>query len=238
MVLDALTPHTCIGAKGVVKRVDKNAMTEESYRAFWRALDSLSNLEGLNPFTALSIELLALTGNRRGEIVNIKMEHIDLTKQEIVIPEHKNSHRDTEVGDPLHIHYKNGSPIEEIIHKARKLRMARGITVERSPFLFPSLDQYGNVRYATIYRGMESQWHKMQEAEPILKDFRLKDLRSGWISLGVNTLNIKKSVIAKANGREDVVVMDKHYVADPEAEEAEEAHDNVASAIAKLGNGS
>jgi integrase len=230
--------NPCIGVKGVAKRVDKNAMTEKSYCAFWRALNSLSNHTGCNPFTTLALELLALTGNRRDEIAKIQIEHINLEKREIVIPEHKNSHRDTESGDPLYIHYKKGSPIDNIIQKSRRMRFDRGITIEKSPFIFPSLDQYGNVRSSTIYRGMEWQWRKMQEAEPILKDFRIKDLRSGWISFGVNTLNIKKSVIAKANGREDVILMDKHYVADPEIEEADAAHDSVASAIAKLGDGS
>ena len=228
--------NPCIGVKGVTKRVDKNAMTETSYRAFWRALESLANHAGCNPFTGLALELLALTGNRRDEIAKIQIEHINLERREIVIPEHKNSHRDTEAGDPLYIHYRKGSPIENIIQKTRRMRLERGITIEKSPYLFPSLDQYGNVRSSTIYRGMEWQWRKMQEAEPILRDFRIKDLRSGWISFGVNTLNIKKSVVAKANGREDVVLMDKHYVADPEIEEANAAHDSVASALAKLGD--
>ena len=230
--------NPCIGVKGVTKRVDKNAMTEDSYRAFWCALKTASHEVGRNPFAGLALEMLALTGNRRSEIAKIQIEHINLDKREITIPEHKNSHRETQAGDPTFIRYQKDSPIDKIVQKARRLRFDRGITIEKSPYLFPSMDQYGNVRSSSVYRGLERQWSKMQEAEPILKDFRIKDLRSGWISFGVNTLNIKKSVIAKANGRADVVTMDKHYVADPEVEEANRAHDRVASSIANLGIGS
>ena len=230
--------NPCIGVKGVTKRVDKNAMTATSYRAFWRALDAVSQHVGCNPFTGLALEMLALTGNRRSEIAKIQIEHINLEKREITIPEHKNSHRETEAGDPMIIRYQKDSPIDKIIQKARRMRFDRGITIEKSPYLFVSADQFGNVRSSSVYRGLEHQWRKMQEAEPILKDFRIKDLRSGWISYGVNTLNIKKSVVAKANGRGDIAIMDKHYVADPEVEEADRAHDRVASSIANLGIGS
>ena len=85
---------------------------------------------------------------------------------------------------------------------------------------------------------MTKMTNEIRKAEPLLEKQPPKILRTDWVTRGVNDLGISKHVIAKANGREDVVVMDKHYVADTEAEEAEEAHDNVGSAIAKLGNGS
>ena len=82
---------------------------------------------------------------------------------------------------------------------------------------------------------MDWQGKKIRKLEPTLAEHRMKDLRAAWVSYGVNTLKLEKDIIAKANGRSDVGTMDRHYLAAPDTREA---FNSVASAIAKLGNGS
>ncbi len=105
-------------------------------------------MEQCNQFIPLALELLALSDNRRGEIAKIQLDHIDFGKREIVIPEHK-TNTDGE-GTPLYIPYKEGSPIEKIVNKAISLRNELNISIEDSPYLFPSMEQYGNVRRKSL----------------------------------------------------------------------------------------
>jgi len=48
----------------------------------------------------MAIEMMALTGFRKGEIANIQIDHIDRESRMITIPEHKNSHKKGEGGEP------------------------------------------------------------------------------------------------------------------------------------------
>jgi integrase len=227
-------PNPCALVDGVTKRVDKNTLDDEGYRAFWRGLEKLSNIEQCSPFIPLALELLALSGNRRGKISKIQLQHVDLEKREIIIPEHKTNANGE--GAPLYIAYRESSSIETIVNKAISLRNELDISIEDSPFLFPPVDQYGNVgKNFTIYRGMDWQWKRMQKFEPALADARMKDLRSSWVTFAVNTLNLEKDVVAKANGRSDIGTMERHYLAAPDTYQA---FNNIASGIAGLRNGS
>jgi integrase len=202
------------------KRVDKRPLNQEAYIALQRGLDTVSKFEGRNPFIVLAIEMMALTGFRKGEIANIEIDHIDQESKVITIPKHKNSHKKGQAGEPLYIPFKTGSRIDLILKKARKMRFERGISKQLSPYLFPSIDRLGNVKKTTVYRGIGARWDEIRKVEPILKKHRPKDLRAGWVTCGVNDLKIEKHVIAKANGREDVGTMSKNYLAAPETEEA------------------
>jgi integrase len=225
-------PNPCAFVNGTTKRADKNPLDEEGYRAFWRGLENLSNMEQCSPFIPLALELLALSGNRRGEIAKIQLEHIDFGKGEIIIPEHKSNTNGE--GTPLYIPCKEGSPVEKTVNKAISLRNQLDISIEDSPYLFPSVDQYGNVRRKyTVYRGMDWQWKRMQKLEPTLAETRMKDLRSSWATFAVNTLNISKQVVAAASGRADIGTMERHYLAVPDTYEA---FNNIANGIAKLGD--
>jgi integrase len=187
-------------------------------------------LEQCNPFIPLALELLALSGNRRGEIAKIQLQHIDLEKREIIIPEHKTNTNGE--GTPLYIPYDGIPSIENVVNKAISLRNNLDISVEDSPYLFPSMDQYGNTRGKyTVFRGMDWQWKRIKEFEPVLAEARMKDLRSSWVTYAVNTLNIKKEVVAKANGRSDIGVMVRHYLAAPDTHQA---FNSIASGIAEL----
>jgi hypothetical protein len=119
-----------------------------------------------------------------------------------------------------------------LVEKALSLREELEISLEDNGYLFPSMDQYGNVRKNnTIYRGMDWQWKKIKKFEPTLAEHRLKDLRSGWVTFGVRTLKYDKDTIAKANGRADVGTMDRHYLAAPKTRDA---FNNVAAGISQL----
>jgi integrase len=210
------------------KRVDKRPLNREALIALQRGIDTVAKIEGRNPFTIMAIEMMALTGFRKGEIANIQIDHIDRESRMITVPEHKNSHKKGEAGEPLYIPYEAGSRIETIIRKARKMCFERGITKQKSPYLFPAIDRFGNVKKTTIYRGIDTRWNEIRKVEPILEKLRPKDLRAAWVSYGVNELKIDKHVIAKANGREDVGTMSKNYLAVPETREA---FDSVSRAI-------
>ena len=207
-------PNPCALVDGVPTRVDKNTLDEAGYRAFWSGIEKLSLLDQCSPFIPLALQLLALTGNRRGEIAKIRIENVDAEKREIVIPEHKNNPNGK--GVPLYIVYREDSPIEKVVNRALSLRKELDIDSEDSPYLFPSMDQYGNVRKNySIYRGMDWQWKRIQKLEPDLAKVRMKDLRSSWVTYAVNTLNFSREIVARANGRADLTTMERHYLAAP-----------------------
>jgi hypothetical protein len=58
----------------------------------------------------------------------------------------------------------------------------------------------------------------------------MKDMRSSWVTFAVNTLNINKEVVAKANGRSDLGTMQRHCFAAPDTYET---FNNIASGITK-----
>jgi hypothetical protein len=62
-----------------------------------------------------------------------------------------------------------------------------------------------------------------------------KNLRSSWVSYVVNTLNINKQIVAIANDRSDVGMMERHYLATPDTYAA---FNNIANGNAKLRDGS
>jgi integrase len=212
------------------KRVDKRPLNMEALVALRRGIDTVAKIEGRNPFTIMAIEIMALTGFRKGEIAKIQIDHIDRESRIITIPEHKNSHKKGEAGEPLYIPYQAGSRIETILRTARKMRFERGITKQKSPYLFPSIDRFGNVKKTTVYRGIAIRWNEIRKVEPILEKHRPKDLRAAWVTYGVNELKIDKHVIAKASGREDVGTMSRNYL---EVPETREAFDSVSRAIAE-----
>jgi integrase len=224
--------NPCLKIDGVQKRKpDKKALTLKGYDALWSGLDHLSNLKGRNPFTTLAIELLAYTGNRKGEITDIEINHIDFEKRDITIAKHKNSWRKGESSEPLHIVYQKGSGIDEIVTKASKLRLEMDITVERSKYLFPQISKRGRVLPTTTYNNMDAQWKEIRKVEPILKEHRIKDMRSGWITFGSNTLGIEDERLAEANSRQDVAVMLRHYKVVPEVRKA---YDSIVEGIGNL----
>jgi integrase len=188
-------------------------------------------LKGRNPFTTLAIELLAYTGNRKGEITDIEINHIDFEKRDITIAKHKNSWRKGESSEPLHIVYQKGSGIDEIVTKASKLRQEMGITVERSKYLFPQISKRGRVLPTTTYNNMDTQWKEIRKVELVIKEHRIKDMRSGWITFGSNTLGIEDERLAEANSRQDVAVMLRHYKAVPEVRKA---YDSIVEGIGNL----
>jgi integrase len=82
------------------KRVDKRPLNREAIIALQRGIDTVAKIEGRNPFTIMAIEMMALTGFRKGEVANIQIDHIDRESRMITIPEHKNSHKKGEAGEP------------------------------------------------------------------------------------------------------------------------------------------
>ncbi len=58
----------------------------DDYRRMFDTLDQMESAERIRPAAADSIRLIALTGARRGEVVNLRWAHVELAKARIVIP--------------------------------------------------------------------------------------------------------------------------------------------------------
>ncbi len=63
----------------------------------------------------------------------------------------------------------------------------------------------------------------------------MKNSRSSWVTFAVNALNINRQIVAIANGCPDIGTVVRHYLAAPNTFQA---FNNIASGIAKLGDGS
>jgi integrase len=78
-------------SRGVKKppiRKMERFLSEDEIARLAVALDAESNRTG-NPYPAAAIKLLLLTGGRRGEILELKWQHVDFERQCLRLPESK-----------------------------------------------------------------------------------------------------------------------------------------------------
>lgn len=82
--------NPCVGLKlGASGTRDTIVEDEEEYARLFHALAELESEKKITEPAANALRLIALTGARRGEIVNLRGRHLDLARQRVVLAPHE-----------------------------------------------------------------------------------------------------------------------------------------------------
>jgi integrase len=139
-----------------------------------------------NSFLPLFVQLLMLTGCRRGEAMNAKMVHLDLGRGDWIVPLPKG-------GRARHIPL-NASAIDTIRHIVA-LKQSLSQIVRESEYLFP------NPQTGEPFKQIFFSWDKARKAAG-LGEVRMHDLRHSFASALVNsgmTLYDVKEILGHTN---------------------------------------
>lgn len=131
---------------------------------------------GASQSAIAAIELLAMTGCRRGEILSLEWKHIDWDARCFVLPESKTGHKIVPVG-------------EAVVVKLLSLRPENA-----DGYVFPG-------RAGGHYNGVQKVWKRVRTLAK-LNDVRLHDLRHTFISTGINA-GLSLSLMGKVAGHSD-----------------------------------
>jgi integrase len=143
--------------KAPVRKVER-FLSEEEIARLAAALDAEAERTG-NPYPSAAIRLLLLTGCRRGEIVNLCWEHVDLDRECLRLPDSKTGAKVVFLNAPAR------ALLQELPRMAGNPRVIPGVKAESAS--------------ATI----DNVWQCVRGAAG-LADVRLHDLRHSFASVG------------------------------------------------------
>jgi site-specific recombinase XerD len=149
-------------AKGIKKppvRKMERFLSEEEIGRLAEALDIESSRTG-NPYPTAAINLLLLTGGRRGEILGLQWQHVDFERQCLRLPDSKTGAK---------IVYLNAPALEVLAGLPR---------MDSNPHVIP-----GKCERAPL-SGIDKVWFRVRAAAR-LQGVRLHDLRHSFASMGV-----------------------------------------------------
>jgi integrase len=159
----AISRGLCINnpARGVKKasvRKVERFLSEAEIARLAAAIDAEAARSG-NPYPAAAMKLLMLTGCRRGEIVNLRWEHVDFERECLRLPDSKTGAKVVYLNAPAR------AVIQELPRMAGNPRVIPGMRVEGAG---PALDKV---------------WFRVRQAAG-LDDVRMHDLRHSFASVG------------------------------------------------------
>lgn len=143
--------------KAPVRKVER-FLSEAEIARLAAALDAEAQRTG-NPYPSAAIKLLLLTGCRRGEIVNLRWEHVDFERECLRLPDSK-----------------TGAKVVYLNAPARALLQALPRMAD-NPRVIPGM------RAASASAAIENAWEHVR-ATAGLADVRLHDLRHSFASVG------------------------------------------------------
>jgi integrase len=143
--------------KAPVRKVER-FLSEEEIARLTEALDAEALRSG-NPYPSAAIKLLLLTGCRRGEIVNLRWEHVDFERECLRLPDSKTGAKIVYLNAPAR------ALLQELPHMADNPRVIPGMRADSGS--------------AAIDNG----WSRVRTAAE-LADVRLHDLRHSFASVG------------------------------------------------------
>jgi integrase len=143
--------------KASVRRVER-FLTEDEIARLAEALDAETQRSG-NPYPSAAIKLLLLTGCRRGEIVNLRWEHVDFERECLRLPDSKTGAKIVYLNAPAR------ALLKELPHMTDNSRVIPGMRADSGS--------------AAIDNG----WSRVRTAAG-LADVRLHDLRHSFASVG------------------------------------------------------
>jgi integrase len=144
--------------KAPVRKVER-FLSEAEIARLAEALDTEAQ-QSSNPYPPAAIKLLLLTGCRKGEIANLRWEHVDFERECLRLPDSKTGAK---------VVYLN-APARALLQKLP--RMAE------SPRVIPGL------RADSAGPAIDKVWSRVRKAAG-LADVRLHDLRHSFASVGV-----------------------------------------------------
>ena len=139
------------------ERKRERFLTEEEFRRLGRVLDEAETRKGVSVHAVAAIRLLLLTGCRKGEILNLRWDQVDLEAGELRLPDTKTGPRTITL-----------SPEAASV-------MARIARVPDNPFVIP-----GKIRGKAM-RNLNDPWDIICERAG-LEDMRLHDCRHSYAS--------------------------------------------------------
>jgi integrase len=144
--------------KAPVRKVER-FLSEAEIARLSGALDAEADRTG-NPYPSAAIKLLLLTGCRRGEIVNLRWEHVDFERECLRLPDSK-----------------TGAKVVYLNAPARAL-------LQELPRMVCNSGVIPGVKAESASAAIDNVWPGIREAAG-LADVRLHDLRHSFASVGV-----------------------------------------------------
>lgn len=143
--------------KAPVRKVER-FLSEAEIARLAAALDAEAERTG-NPYPSVAIKLLLLTGCRRGEIVNLRWEHVDFEHECLRLPDSKTGAKVVYLNAPAR------ALLQELPRMAGNPRVIPGVKAESAS------------------AALDNVWPSVREAAG-LADVRLHDLRHSFASVG------------------------------------------------------
>ena len=153
-------PEACNPCRLVAKNRERKRerfLTDAELRRLGQVLDEAGSRKGVSVHAAAAIRLLLLTGCRKGEILNLRWDEVDLEARELRLP-------DTKVG-----------PRTIILSQEAAAVLAAVSRIEGNPFVIP-----GKVRGRPM-RNLNDPWEEVCRRAG-LEDVRLHDCRHSFAS--------------------------------------------------------
>jgi integrase len=191
---DILAASPCAGVKPpTAERARDRVLTDDELRLVWQAADKLGGTFG--PL----VKLLALTGQRRDEVAQMRWDELDLGARLWTLPPART---------------KNNQPHEVPLSKAALAVLKNVSHVAASPFVFTT---NGGASPASGYSKNKRRLDALLPAD--LPPWRLHDLRrtcaSGMARLGINLPVIEKVLNHSSGSFAGIVaVYQKHHFSD------------------------
>jgi integrase len=143
--------------KAPVRKVER-FLSEAEIARLAAALDTETERTG-NPYPSAAIRLLLLTGCRRGEIVNLRWEHVDFERECLRLPDSKTGAKVVYLNAPAR------ALLQELPRMAGNARVIPGVKAESAS------------------AAIDNVWPGIRETAG-LADVRLHDLRHSFASVG------------------------------------------------------
>ena len=135
-------------------------LSDEEYRRLGEVLREVEREGSVRPSAIAAIRLLMLTGCRKGEILTLRWEYVDLDRGELRLPDSKSGAKIVHLGEPA---------IAELRGLARE---------DGNPWAITS------PRPGEPLSDVHDQWHRIR-CRAGIKDVRLHDLRHSYASGGL-----------------------------------------------------
>jgi integrase len=143
--------------KAPVRKVER-FLSETEIARLAEALDAETQRSG-NPYPSAAIKLLLLTGCRRGEIVNLRWEHVDFERECLLLPDSKTGAKVVYLNAPAR------ALLQELPRMAGNPRVIPGMRAESAS------------------AGIDNAWARVRIAAA-LPNVRQHDLRHSFASVG------------------------------------------------------
>ena len=140
-------------------------LSPEEFKRLFETLDQLEHLGVVGTYQAAAIRLLALTGCRLSEILQLEWDSVDLDRCRILLQHHKTDHKG-EKAVPL-----NSNTIQ-ILHDLPRQTENPYVIVGREP--------------GTHLVNLQKPWKRLRE-QAKLQDVRLHDLRHSFASVAASS---------------------------------------------------